>query len=147
MNMGKRINELRLAKGMTLEELGNKVGVGKSTVRKWETGLIENMRRDKIVKIAEALDCTVAYLLGLEENGRKTVYSSFIDTDGHIISVKDETLDVFSKQSPEDIDPDIRRIQRAREKMSTQEKAKMMKILEASFDDYFGDDFIDEDNN
>lgn len=45
------------------------------------------------------------------------------------------------------IDPDIRRIQRAREKMSEQEKSKMMKILEASFDDYFGDDFIDEDND
>ena len=44
-------------------------------------------------------------------------------------------------------DPDIRRIQRAREKMSEQEKSKMMKILEASFDDYFGDDFIDEDND
>lgn len=44
-------------------------------------------------------------------------------------------------------DPDIRRIQRAREKMFEQEKSKMMKILEASFDDYFGDDFIDEDND
>lgn len=147
MNMGQKINELRLAKGMTLEELGNKVGVGKSTVRKWETGMIENMRRDKIVKIADALGCTVAYLLGLEENGHKTAYSSFIDTDGHIISVKDETLDVFSNQVQENIDPDIRRIQRAREKMSEQEKTKMMKILEASFDDYFGDDFIDEDND
>lgn len=145
MNMGEKINELRLAKGMTLEELGNKVGVGKSTVRKWETGMIENMRRDKIVKIAEALGCTVAYLLGLEENGYKTVYSSFIDTDGHTISVKDETLDIFSNHTH--IDPDIRRIQRAREKMSEQEKTKMMKILEASFDDYFGDDFIDEDND
>ena len=44
-------------------------------------------------------------------------------------------------------DPDIRRIQRARENMSEQEKSKMMKILEVSFDDYFGDDFIDEDND
>ena len=53
MNIGQRIKELRLAKGMTLEDLGNKVGVGKSTVRKWETGSIANMRRDKIVKIAK----------------------------------------------------------------------------------------------
>lgn len=51
------------------------------------------------------------------------------------------------KKEQAQIDPDIRRIQRAREKMSEQEKSKMMKILEASFDDYFGDDFVDEDND
>ena len=56
MDIGKRIKELRLAKGMTLEELGNKVGVGKSTVRKWETGIIENMRRDIISFRDETLD-------------------------------------------------------------------------------------------
>ena len=96
MDIGKRIKELRLAKGMTLEELGNKVGVGKSTVRKWETGIIENMRRDKIIKVANALDCTVSYLLGMENEEGKTVYSSIEDTDGHIISFRDETLDAFS---------------------------------------------------
>lgn len=62
-----RINALRKEKGMTLEELGNRVGVGKSTVRKWETGDIANMKRDKIAKIAEALDTTPAYLLGWEK--------------------------------------------------------------------------------
>ena len=41
MNMGQKINQLRLQKGFTLEELGNLVGVGKSTVRKWENGIDE----------------------------------------------------------------------------------------------------------
>ncbi len=50
-------------------------------------------------------------------------------------------------ESHKEYDVDIRRIQRAREKMSEQERTKMMKILEASFDDYFGDNFIDEDND
>ena len=31
MDMGKKIYELRTQKGLTLEELGNMVGVGKST--------------------------------------------------------------------------------------------------------------------
>lgn len=64
MDIGDKIKQLREAKGMTLEELGNKVGVGKSTVRKWETGMIENMRRDKIKKVADALDTTPDYLMG-----------------------------------------------------------------------------------
>ena len=44
MEMGQKIHELRTQKGLTLEELGNIVGVGKSTVRKWENGIIANMR-------------------------------------------------------------------------------------------------------
>lgn len=53
---------------MTLEELGNKVGVGKSTVRKWENGMIANMRRDKIAKLADALNVSPAYLMGWNES-------------------------------------------------------------------------------
>lgn len=71
MTMGQKIKELRETKGMTLEELGSKVGVGKSTVRKWENGMIANMRRDKISKIANALDCSPSYLMGWEENLNK----------------------------------------------------------------------------
>lgn len=67
MDIGQKIKSLREEKGMTLEELGDKVGVGKSTVRKWETGIIANMRRDKIVKVAEALGTDPAYLMGWEK--------------------------------------------------------------------------------
>ena len=42
-------------KGYTLEELGAKIGVQKSTVRKWEIGLIANMGRDTIAKLADVL--------------------------------------------------------------------------------------------
>lgn len=63
-DMSRRIKTLRQEKGLTLEEIGNKVGVGKSTVRKWENGIIENMRRDKISKLAEALGVTPSYLMG-----------------------------------------------------------------------------------
>lgn len=67
MDMGKKIELLRKERGMTLEELGNKVGVGKSTVRKWENGMIANMRRDKIAKIADALGVSPANLMGWDE--------------------------------------------------------------------------------
>ena len=67
MDMGQKIYSLRIQKGLTLEELGNMVGVGKSTVRKWENGMIANMKRDKILKVSEALDTTPAYLMGWEE--------------------------------------------------------------------------------
>lgn len=66
-DVSNKIKDLRKAKNMTLEDVGKKVGVGKSTVRKWETGMIVNMKRDKIAALAKALDTTPAYLMGWEE--------------------------------------------------------------------------------
>ena len=66
--MAQRIRDLRHAKGLTLEQVAEVVGVGKSTVRKWETGMIANMRRDKIADLAKALGATPAYLMGWNDN-------------------------------------------------------------------------------
>ena len=66
-DMSRKIKELRQARGMTLEQVAEIVGVGKSTVRKWETGMIANMRRDKIQSLATALGTTPAYLMGWKE--------------------------------------------------------------------------------
>lgn len=68
MNLNEKIAYLRRARGLTLEEVGDYVGVGKSTVRKWEAGVIANMRRDKIAKLAEVLGVTPAYLMGWEDD-------------------------------------------------------------------------------
>ena len=65
--MAQRIKELRKEKGLTLEQVADIVGVGKSTVRKWETGMIANMKRDKIASLAQALGTTPAYLMGWNE--------------------------------------------------------------------------------
>ena len=62
--MAQRIKDLRSEKGLTLEQVAEIVGVGKSTVRKWETGMIANMKRDKIASLAKALGTTPEYLMG-----------------------------------------------------------------------------------
>lgn len=70
-DMSIKIKQLRLEKGMTLEQVANIVGVGKSTVRKWETGMIANMKRDKIALLAKALGTTPAYLMGWKEDDKQ----------------------------------------------------------------------------
>lgn len=62
------IRQRRLYLHMTLEEIGNKVGVSKATVLRWETGEIKNIGRDKIIKLSNALEITPEYLLGLDAN-------------------------------------------------------------------------------
>lgn len=57
------IKSRRKELGLTLEQVGDMVGVGKSTVRKWEQGMIENMRRDKISLLASALKISPLLLI------------------------------------------------------------------------------------
>lgn len=63
MDIGTKIRDRRLELGMTLEQVGDAVGVGKSTVRKWEQGMIKNMRRDKIALLATTLRMNPAELV------------------------------------------------------------------------------------
>ncbi len=61
------IHARRKELNLTLEDIGKYVGVGKSTVKKWETGYIKNMRRDKIHLLAEILQVTPLIIMGYEE--------------------------------------------------------------------------------
>ena len=72
MNIGHIINQRRLFLGLTLEDVGNAVGVSKSTVKKWEDGYISNMKRDKISKLAKVLKISPVVLITgeLEENSK-----------------------------------------------------------------------------
>ena len=74
LTIGQKIKVLREKNGLTLEQVGSAVGVGKSTVRKWETGIIANMRRDKIAALARVLHTTPAYLMGWEEDQVTNLY-------------------------------------------------------------------------
>lgn len=56
----------RLEKGLTMKELADMVGVSEGTISRWESGLIANMRRDKIVALAKALGITPGMIMGYE---------------------------------------------------------------------------------
>lgn len=84
-DLSRKIRDLRALHGLTLEQVAQQVGVGRSTVRKWETGLIANMRRDKIAKLATALHTTPGYLMGWEDdpNSHEGRSEEDIIIDGH----------------------------------------------------------------
>lgn len=56
MDAGKVIKDARLRKGMTQEELGERVGVQKSAIAKYENGRVVNIKRSVLQKLAKALD-------------------------------------------------------------------------------------------
>lgn len=67
-DIGKKIFLKRKSLGLTLEAVGQAVGVGKSTVQRWENGQIKNMGRDKIAALAKVLHMDpVDFVPGSEE--------------------------------------------------------------------------------
>lgn len=92
MNIGQEIKRLRLENKMTLEQLGDKCGVGKSTVRKWENGMIKDMRRDKIEKLANALGVSPSHFF--EYN---TASNSNIDKIGNIYPIEIHRLPMLGE--------------------------------------------------
>ena len=97
-NMGQRIRDRRIALELTLDELGKRVGVGASTVRKWETGYIKDMRSDKIQKVADALDVTPAYLMGWDES--QSVSVEQVQTNNGLIGQANAPVYINGENTP-----------------------------------------------
>lgn len=63
MTMGDRIYSLRKRLGLTQGDIAKACKVSTTTVHKWEHGVIDNMRADKVQKLADVLNTTIDYLL------------------------------------------------------------------------------------
>ena len=127
MDLGERIKYLRTSQGMTLEEVGNAVGVGKSTVRKWESGQIANMRRDKIALVAKALHVTPSYLMGWDE------IADNLDSDSPAAKKLQEIKRQFKS-------PMIEEMVQAMQRMTLKEQKKMVDVGKALFPERFTND-------
>lgn len=68
MGMAERIKKRRKEMGYTQAELGEKLGLQASAIAKYENGRVENMKRSVIAKMADALECSPSYLIGLEDD-------------------------------------------------------------------------------
>jgi transcriptional regulator with XRE-family HTH domain len=70
MDIGQKIKEARLRKGLTQEELGNIVGLQKSAIAKYENGRVVNIKRSTLQKLALALDLRGSDLI-IENNPKE----------------------------------------------------------------------------
>lgn len=82
--MGNRIKELRKQRGFTLLQLAEQLGVSESTVQRYESGNIKNLKYETMVDLANILACSPAYLMGWIDN----------DTD-HLDELEQKILEVY----------------------------------------------------
>lgn len=62
--IGARIKARRSELGISQDELAEKIGVSRTTIIRYESGQIENMRTDKIMVLADVLHTEPNELLG-----------------------------------------------------------------------------------
>lgn len=63
MTVGEKIKSLRKSIGLTQTELGQKVGVQKNAVSKWECGRVEDIPTSTIKQLAILFDVPASYLI------------------------------------------------------------------------------------
>lgn len=101
MDVGSLIKQARLEKGLTQEELAEKVGVKKSAVAKWENGRVSEIKRSNLKKLSEALGLNPNRLLG--EVDRDPVSAAaeladiILDVDIREMISEYQTLDIQKK--------------------------------------------------
>lgn len=92
MDLKTIIANKRTELGLTLEDVAKICNVSISTVKRWESGEIVDIKRDKVVKLAQALHTTPAYIMGWEDEDK---------TKEEIDRENQEILDAYNRASPE----------------------------------------------
>ncbi len=105
MDIGQKIKEARLQKGLTQEELGKIVGLQKSAIAKYENGRVVNIKRSTLQKLALALDLRGSDLI-IENNPREaaTLHAKvLLDTELMLSIEQYYTLDDDKKKMVRDL--------------------------------------------
>jgi len=87
MKMSDKIKNRREELGLTLQEVGEYIGVSKATVQRYESGEIKNLKLVIIERLTQVLKINPGYLMGWEseennkEKGINTIAAHFEGND------------------------------------------------------------------
>lgn len=97
MNMGERIRQLRIANGLTQEELGKYIGVQKAAIRKYEKGEVKNMKRSSIQILSNLFKVSPSYLMCIneEDNLKEEVQTATIPLISDYIDSLETSINKF----------------------------------------------------
>jgi transcriptional regulator with XRE-family HTH domain len=70
-NKGDKIKNLRIQNKMTLEEVGERIGVSKQTLYKYENNIITNIPSDKIEGLAKIFNVSPALIMGWDDTPKE----------------------------------------------------------------------------
>lgn len=142
MTTGDRIKQLRNTLGMSQEELGQKVGVKKAAINKYETGIVVNLKRSVIDKLSEALHTTPAYLMGWEDektNAPLDIPPNFPARLRYLREQKGETQEQLAEAMGYDLE-DITKWEAGENRPEFKEFSELTRYFETNLDFLLGRD-------
>ena len=106
-NKGDRIKNLRIQNKMTLEEVGERIGVSKQTLYKYENNIITNIPSDKIEGLTQIFNVSPALIMGWNDTSKE--YYKDPEVSEYAQAVKDNPnlrilFDASKDMSKDDID-------------------------------------------
>lgn len=89
-NKGDKIKNLRIQNKMTLEEVGERIGVSKQTLYKYENNIITNIPSDKIEGLAKLFNVSPALIMGWNDTPKE--YYIDPEVSKYAQAVKDDII-------------------------------------------------------
>lgn len=75
------LKQRRLELGLTMKEIATAVGVSESTVSRWEAGNIANMKKNRLVALANILQIPVSNLIDDDSNNNEPILTARDERD------------------------------------------------------------------
>lgn len=86
-SVGKLIYDRRTELGITQKEVADFVGVSEATVSRWESGHIDNMRRDRIAALSKILRLSPLAIMGIDDTDLSTCLPNMVPIDARTFRV------------------------------------------------------------
>lgn len=118
--INKAIADRRRELGLTIDDVAKFVGVSKATVSRWESGEIDNMRRDRIAALAKILRVSPLFIMGIDEDDKMHGYY----TDPAVAEMANQIKD----------DPDVRILLDAKKNLSKQDMDIVVGMVKSLLD-------------
>ncbi len=96
--IGMRIRQQRRLAGVTQEELGKAAEVSKATINKYETGVVKNIKRSTVEKIAKHLDISPSYLMGWTDSVNVETNNGVIGQNSGTIMINDASRSLSKEE-------------------------------------------------
>ena len=77
MDIYEKLRERRKELDLTMLQVAKKTGVSEATISRWESGDIANMRRDKIISLANALQVHPSFIMGEDDYPETSLNNTF----------------------------------------------------------------------
>ena len=86
-SVGKLIYDRRTELGITQKEVADFVGVSEATVSRWESGHIDNMRRDSIAALSKILRLSPLAIMGIDDTDLSSRLPNMVPIDARTFRV------------------------------------------------------------